>query len=105
MESMPELTVQQALAAAMQQHQQGKLREAEAVYRQILAVQPNNPDALHLLGTLAGQVGKHEAAIELIYRAIAANPSAALVSTRPAVASRTDSGERPRRRNVLRCAT
>jgi Flp pilus assembly protein TadD len=52
--------------------------EAEDLYRQVLAVDPNHVDALHMLGVLAYQAGRAEAAVDLIGRAIAlngANPS------------------------------
>ncbi len=48
--------------------------EAEHVYRRILATDPNNPPALHLLGVLGGQVGQTQAGIDLIQRAIALKP-------------------------------
>ncbi|MFC1845005.1 tetratricopeptide repeat protein [Thermodesulfobacteriota bacterium] len=62
--------LQQALAL----HQAGRLHEAEALYRQILAVEPDHPDALHYFGMLAYQVGKNEIAIELISRALKCRP-------------------------------
>jgi predicted O-linked N-acetylglucosamine transferase (SPINDLY family) len=39
-----------------------------------LAAEPNNPQALHLLGVLGGQVGQAEAGIQLIRQAIALKP-------------------------------
>ena len=60
----------QALEQAVQAHQAGRLAEAEAAYRRILEVRPDEPDALHLLGLLAHQGGQPAAAIELISRAI-----------------------------------
>ena len=59
-------TLQQALAL----HRAGRLPEAETLYRHILQMEPNHPDALHFLGVLAQQVGKHEIAVELIGKAI-----------------------------------
>src|SRR5271155_3117590 len=55
---------------AMMHHQSGRLPQAEACCRQILKMTPNHPDALHLLGLIAYQVGKNEIAAELINRAI-----------------------------------
>ncbi|MFO1160977.1 MAG: tetratricopeptide repeat protein [Reyranellaceae bacterium] len=59
------------LAAALQHHQAGRLAQAEQLYRQILAADPRHADALHLLGVIASQAGAHQAAIDLIGRAIA----------------------------------
>jgi len=61
----------EAMQRAMQHHQAGRLSEAEAVYRQVLADDPNHGDAWHLLGTLALQVEQYDLAEELIRRAIA----------------------------------
>jgi predicted O-linked N-acetylglucosamine transferase (SPINDLY family) len=63
-------TISELLAIAVQHHQGGRLQEAEQIYRQILQVEPNQADALHLLGVIASQVGKHEFAVEYIRRAI-----------------------------------
>ena len=63
-------TLREALAIALQHHQTGRLDAAEQIYRQILVVEPNHSDAIHLLGVLAAQAGNHEAAIEQIGRAI-----------------------------------
>jgi Flp pilus assembly protein TadD len=67
-------TVSQAFAHALQLHQVGQLTEAEALYRQILAVQPSHSGALHLLGVIVHQAGRSDLAIELIRRSIALNP-------------------------------
>src|SRR5262249_49285562 len=69
-------TIPEALAIAVQHHQAGRLRTAEEIYRQILQTEPNQADALHLLGVIADQVGKHDIAIELIGRAIRLNGTA-----------------------------
>ncbi len=63
-------TIPETLAIAVQHHQGGRLQAAEQIYRQILAVEPNQTDALHLLGVVAFQAGKPEAAVEIIQRAI-----------------------------------
>jgi len=67
-------TVAELLAAAMQHHQAGRLQKAEGYYRQILSVEPNHSQALHLLGVIALQVGKSEVAIEFISRALQLQP-------------------------------
>jgi predicted O-linked N-acetylglucosamine transferase (SPINDLY family) len=74
---VPQLSIDQSLQLAMQHHQANRLAEAEALYRQILAQQPRNADALHLLGLLAKRAGRLDAAGDLVGRAIAILPSAA----------------------------
>ncbi len=58
-------------------HQAGKLEEAEAAYRKVLNVNPDQADANHYLGVIAYQVGMMEESIELIARAIDINPEMA----------------------------
>ena len=53
----------------------GAAAEAENLYRQVLAVSPDHAEALHKLGVLACQVGRLDAAIELIGRAITVDPN------------------------------
>jgi tetratricopeptide (TPR) repeat protein len=67
----------QILQQAVADHQAGRGAQAEAAYRRVLAAQPNNADALHLLGVLATQHGHAGAAVPLIQRAIAIVPHAA----------------------------
>jgi protein O-GlcNAc transferase len=62
------------LDQAIEHHQAGRLKKAEALYRQILQDDPQQPDALHLLGVLAAQSGDPHAGINSIERAIAINP-------------------------------
>ncbi len=47
------MTVAQQLESGVSRHRAGRLAEAEAIYRQVLAQQPDNADALRLLGALA----------------------------------------------------
>jgi len=61
------------LQAAVQRHQSGQYQEAEKRYRQILAKEPNHPDANHLLGLLAYQGRHFNDAIDLISKAIASD--------------------------------
>jgi tetratricopeptide (TPR) repeat protein len=63
-------SISEALALAVQHHRAGRLQAAENIYRQILEVEPRQADALHLLGLVAHQLGKHEAAAAWIERAI-----------------------------------
>jgi tetratricopeptide (TPR) repeat protein len=54
---------------ALEHHQAGRLSEAVQIYQAILTAEPNNPDALHLMGNAAGQLGDIDFSIELIFRA------------------------------------
>ncbi|ASG21507.1 hypothetical protein Y958_12310 [Nitrospirillum viridazoti CBAmc] len=53
-------------------HAAGRLAEAEALYRRILAAVPRQPDTLYLLGTLAYQTGHPDTAADLARQAIGA---------------------------------
>ncbi len=57
-------------------HQQGRLAEAEKIYARVLKQQPNNFDALHLLGMLNLQRGKAAEACRLIKAALKIAPRA-----------------------------
>ena len=59
-------TISEALAIAVQHHQAGRLQAAEQIYRQILAAEPNQADAWHLLGVINGQTGNHQRSVEYI---------------------------------------
>jgi predicted O-linked N-acetylglucosamine transferase (SPINDLY family) len=71
-------TISEALAVAIQHHQAGRLQAAEQIYRQVLAVEPKQPDALHLLGVIAYERGNHEIALDYIGRAIGLNGNTAV---------------------------
>jgi len=75
------MTVPQALGIALEHQRAGRLINAEALYRQVLVVQPDNADALHLMGVLASQAGRHEAAVEWIRRSIEIDPRNAAAQT------------------------
>jgi Tfp pilus assembly protein PilF len=68
-------TLPQTFELAWQYHRSGNLHQAELLYRQILQIDPLHADALHLLGVIALQVGRHEAAIEQIRTALRARPN------------------------------
>ena len=68
--------VNQLLQQAIGLHQQGRLADAEPVYRAVLNAQPDNFDGRHLLGVLRLQQGRHEEAVALIGRALRARPNA-----------------------------
>lgn len=62
------------MEAGLTAHNSGDLEKAEANYRNALALNPYNPDALHLLGYLAFQLGFADQAISLIEDAIKISP-------------------------------
>lgn len=64
---------EQLLTTALGHHRAGRLPEAEVLYRRILAADPNHVMGLQFLGLLAHQVGRNDAAIELMGKAIAVN--------------------------------
>jgi tetratricopeptide (TPR) repeat protein len=72
------ISVVEALNIAIGKQNEGKLREAEAIYRGILIKVPNQPDALHLLGLIAYQLGKQDEAVKYIGKAIELKPDAAI---------------------------
>ena len=69
------MTIPQAFDLALQHHQSGRLADAEALYRQILAAQPDHAGALHHLGVIAQQVGRYDLAVEWIRQAIVLEPN------------------------------
>jgi tetratricopeptide (TPR) repeat protein len=56
--------------AARQEHH-GNLQEADRLLNHILAVAPNQPDALHMSGIVAFRLGRHEEALAKMEQAIA----------------------------------
>ena len=74
-------TEQQILDHAIRLHKGGRLKEAEAAYRELLRLQPGHPAGLHMLGVLAHQGGRHEEAISLMNSAMTHAPSDAGLHT------------------------
>jgi Tfp pilus assembly protein PilF len=64
-----------AIDLALEHHRAGRLAEAESAYREALAADPDDIDALHFLGVIAYQSGSYEAAAESISRALSLNAS------------------------------
>ena len=62
------------LERALQHQTAGRIAQAEDIYLQILDVDPNHPEANHLLGLLAHQNGDHDGAVTLIEKAIKLKP-------------------------------
>jgi predicted O-linked N-acetylglucosamine transferase (SPINDLY family) len=55
--------------------------EAEALYRQVLAEQPNHPGTIHMIALLALELGRPDAAITLLERAVKIDPQSPDFST------------------------
>jgi len=53
-------------AAAIARQRAGDRNGAEALCRQLLAVQPDHADALHLLGLVLSQNGQHTEAVAVL---------------------------------------
>ena len=60
-----------AIAVGIAHHRAGRLAEAEEVYHKVLVADPDNFDALCLLGAIAHGAGRHRQTIAYIGRAIA----------------------------------
>jgi protein O-GlcNAc transferase len=67
------MTLAQQLQTGLSYQQSGRFAEAERIYREVLAQQPNHADAWNLLGMLTGQMGQLDAAEDLLRRAIQLN--------------------------------
>ena len=63
------------LQQALDHHQQGRLDEAERLYRAVLRSVPRHPEAHHKLGQLTRQRGQPRAALHHLVTAVSANPT------------------------------
>jgi len=64
---------------AWQHFQKGRLHEAEELYLQILQTDPDQVDALHLLGVIAAQAGRNDRAVDYLSAALRLKPDFAEV--------------------------
>jgi tetratricopeptide (TPR) repeat protein len=69
-----DLTIEQILQKGVAAHREGKLQDAERLYRAILQSQPAHPDANHNLGVLVVSMNKANTALPLFKTALEANP-------------------------------
>ena len=70
------MNVEEKLREGIEHHKAGRWIEANQLYKQVLAIYPDEPDALRLLGQLTFQTGNSARAEELIRRAIELRPRA-----------------------------
>ena len=68
------LTIEQALQHGLAAHKQGKLQDAERLYRAILQSQPTHADANYNLGLIAVSLNKVALALPLFKTALEAFP-------------------------------
>ena len=68
------MDINKQLQTAIAHHQSGALDKAGRIYRAILRKQPNNANALNLLGLIAHANGNNDRAETLIRKALKANP-------------------------------
>src|SRR5579863_1203751 len=78
--SEPE-TASDTLTQARALHNQGRLPEAVALYRQVLTAEPRNSDALHLCGLAMASLGDPQNAVRLIGAAAQLQPNNAAIHT------------------------
>ncbi len=69
------IALSEAFTSAMQHHRAGDARKAEEICRHILQEEPHHAPALHLLGIVAQQAGRHEEALSLLRQAVSLCPS------------------------------
>ena len=69
-----DLTIEQALKQGVAAHKEGKLQDAERLYKAIVRSQPFHPDANHNLGVFAVSFNKTDEALPLFKNALVSNP-------------------------------
>ena len=67
-------TLTATVMRAMQEHQRGNVEGSEAIYREVLAADSTEPDALHYLGVLKFQNGKQLEGLALIRESLDVRP-------------------------------
>jgi hypothetical protein len=68
-------SLEPSLRQAVAHHQNGRLRDAERLYRTILQIQPNHSEANHNLGILAVQQGQADVGLSHLRAALEADPN------------------------------
>jgi tetratricopeptide (TPR) repeat protein len=68
------VSVPESLEMAWHYYEAGKLQQAEQLYKQILQADPNQVDAQHLLGVIAGRTDRHDLALEYLQATLHLKP-------------------------------
>jgi predicted O-linked N-acetylglucosamine transferase (SPINDLY family) len=68
--SLSAAEIAEMLRQGVAHHRDGRRADAQRMYRAILQHDPTEPNALHLMGILAGEAGHFEAAVDLMQRAL-----------------------------------
>ena len=71
------LTITEAVAIAIECQKNEHFESADALFRKVLEVVPDHPDALHYSGVLAQQLGRSDEAVALISRSLEMAPEQA----------------------------
>lgn len=74
-------SLEQLLALAVRYLGAGNLSQADAACRQLLEAAPEHPVALHLSGVIRLQSGQPQAAVDILEKAVAADPDNAEIHT------------------------
>ncbi|MCJ7815296.1 MAG: tetratricopeptide repeat protein [Xanthomonadales bacterium] len=70
-----EISIDQAMLMGIQVQRLGLLSEAETIYKDVLRLVPDHPDAIHYIGLLMHQIGDSEAGIKHILRSLELAPN------------------------------
>lgn len=70
----PDAQTSALLNEAVAFHRAGRLAEAEALYRQVLAISKDNPNAWNLMGTIMQARGQAQVALQYFQNALKASP-------------------------------
>lgn len=68
-------SILEKLTLAVASHQAGDLRAAAALYNEVLAISPGQPDALRLLAAIHNETGNSSQALSLLDKAISTSPT------------------------------
>ena len=74
MGKLNKINIDKTMQKAITAHQNDDFKKAEELYKKVLQVDPNHPDANHNFGVLCVQHNQHKLAIPFFEKAVKANP-------------------------------